>query len=393
MPRHTLLPACLVPPLVSLLVSLLVWDWHERAIVGPIAPLNAIGLKHGRRAGHQKWMRSAKLISTMAYVGRGQQQPPYDVQIYLPWLERWLRGLTVGPRQPWPRDIVRSVRAGDVVVVLRPMLDEVLAELETRRGATPPFTLVSVNYDDAVTPQLRQRLDAAPALRRVFAQNLMAAPHGRADKVQPLPLGLPTHLHGPEASDRVEQLVRTARTLRFNLSRTGQLLPRILVATQLRGCSPPRRAGAGSARRLATAAPGRLANGQGGTDASRCEFVQRLWSQPFVDWRPDPVPFEQYYETLARYAFVLSPPGNGFDAFRTWEALAVGAVPIVLNASALGFDTRLYDGTAAWVVSSAQEVVDGFASRLRHQAREQPLDHRATPVVTVSYWDRKFRES
>ena len=111
MPRHTLLPACLVPPLVSLLVSLLVWDWHERAVVGPIAPLNAIGLKHGRRAGHQKWMRSAKLISTMAYVGRGQQQPPYDVQIYLPWLERWLRGLTVGPRQPWPRDIVRSVRS------------------------------------------------------------------------------------------------------------------------------------------------------------------------------------------------------------------------------------------------------------------------------------------
>ena len=101
----------------------------------------------------------------------------------------------------------------------------------------------------------------------------------------------------------------------------------------------------------------------------------------------------EYYETLARYAFVLSPPGNGFDAFRTWEALAVGVVPIVLNASALGFDTRLYDGTAAWVVSSAQEVVDGFASRLRHQAREQPLDHRATPVVTVSYWDRKFRES
>jgi hypothetical protein len=40
------------------------------------------------------------------------------------------------------------------------------------------------------------------------------------------------------------------------------------------------------------------------------------------------VPIERYYDTLARYAFVLAPPANAFDTFRTWECLAVGAVPV-----------------------------------------------------------------
>ena len=117
----------------------------------------------------------------------------------------------------------------------------------------------------------------------------------------------------------------------------------------------------------------------------RCDYVQALVSQPFVDWRPDPIPYDKYYETLARYAFVLSPPGNGFDTFRLWESLAVGAVPIVVNTTLLGFDPRLYHGTSAWVVSSPQEIVDGFASRL--DLREKPLP----PCVTTRYWAHKFR--
>ena len=217
---------CLVPPLALLLG----WDWHERGLIGKMAALGPIS-KYARRASHQPWMHKAKFISPMAFVGLGQQQPPYSVALYLSPVERWLRGAG----QPWPAAIVRNVREGDVVVILRPMMDEVLAELEARGAATPPFTLVSVNYDDPVTPQMRERLGAAPALRRVFAQNLMAGAHG--DKIHPLPLGFPTHEH---TLDGVEQLVEAARALRANLTRSRQLLPRVLVATRLdRHCSVP----------------------------------------------------------------------------------------------------------------------------------------------------------
>ncbi len=46
----------------------------------------------------------------------------------------------------------------------------------------------------------------------------------------------------------------------------------------------------------------------------------------------------QYYSALTRAKFVLSPEGYGRDCFRTWEALALGAIPVlrvVPNASAI----------------------------------------------------------
>ena len=39
------------------------------------------------------------------------------------------------------------------------------------------------------------------------------------------------------------------------------------------------------------------------------------------------------WETTAQYAFVASPPGNGFDCHRTWEALVLGCIVIVQNSS------------------------------------------------------------
>jgi hypothetical protein len=36
-----------------------------------------------------------------------------------------------------------------------------------------------------------------------------------------------------------------------------------------------------------------------------------------------------YHQELLNSRFVLSPPGNGFDCHRTWEAIYLGAIPIV----------------------------------------------------------------
>lgn len=41
----------------------------------------------------------------------------------------------------------------------------------------------------------------------------------------------------------------------------------------------------------------------------------------------------EYREVLKRTRFVLSPPGNGPDCHRTWEAIYCGAVPVVLRGS------------------------------------------------------------
>jgi len=41
------------------------------------------------------------------------------------------------------------------------------------------------------------------------------------------------------------------------------------------------------------------------------------------------IPYSSYCEQLKKFLFVLSPPGNGIDCHRTWEALYFGCIPVV----------------------------------------------------------------
>lgn len=44
-------------------------------------------------------------------------------------------------------------------------------------------------------------------------------------------------------------------------------------------------------------------------------------------------PFAEYMAELTLHKFAISPPGRGLDTHRTWEALMVGTVPIVMRSS------------------------------------------------------------
>merc|ERR1712151_821082 len=57
------------------------------------------------------------------------------------------------------------------------------------------------------------------------------------------------------------------------------------------------------------------------------------------------VPRASYGRLLGRYRAVLSPPGRGYDCCRTWEALCLGPVPLVVKDDV--FDERLFLGTEA----------------------------------------------
>ena len=47
----------------------------------------------------------------------------------------------------------------------------------------------------------------------------------------------------------------------------------------------------------------------------------------------DPITPKQYRNLLLRSKFVISPPGNGPDCHRTWEAMYLGAIPVVKKSS------------------------------------------------------------
>ena len=72
------------------------------------------------------------------------------------------------------------------------------------------------------------------------------------------------------------------------------------------------------------------------------------------------MPKLQMLETYARAQFVLSPRGNGVDCHRTWDVLAVGAIPVVLRHGP-AFDA-VFDGQPVLLVRSWAEVCVGNAT-------------------------------
>lgn len=63
----------------------------------------------------------------------------------------------------------------------------------------------------------------------------------------------------------------------------------------------------------------------------RRDLLADLETDEFITVQRETVSHAQYFEELSRHKFVLSPPGNGMDCYRTWEAIYTRSVPIVLG--------------------------------------------------------------
>ena len=73
-------------------------------------------------------------------------------------------------------------------------------------------------------------------------------------------------------------------------------------------------------------------------------------------FEPSPVPRKTTWERQAEMMFVLSPAGAGMDCHRTWEALALGCVPIVRD----GPLRRVLEGLPCVFVNDWREVTRKF---------------------------------
>merc|ERR1712232_1269475 len=84
------------------------------------------------------------------------------------------------------------------------------------------------------------------------------------------------------------------------------------------------------------------------------------------------VSFEEFLRLLSQHQSTLSPPGKGFDCFRTWQALALGTVPLVVDQ--FGFDPRLYADNGPVCVPSPDALTPEKLSDLLESLRD-PKDY------------------
>lgn len=92
--------------------------------------------------------------------------------------------------------------------------------------------------------------------------------------------------------------------------------------------------------------------------------------------------FGEYLADLSQTVFVASPPGNGQDCHRTWEALLMGCYPIVLQSTL----NPLYEDLPVVVVSSWNEVTEEFLQKKKEEFAKTSWNYEK---LYAPYWYEK----
>ena len=99
----------------------------------------------------------------------------------------------------------------------------------------------------------------------------------------------------------------------------------------------------------------------------------------------NPKAFPDYLTDLSQTIFVASPPGNGADCHRTWEALLMGCYPIVKSSHL----NPLYEDLPVVIVNDWIEATEEFLNMkyLEFSSTNWPREKLYAP-----YWFQKVRE-
>ncbi len=218
----------------------------------------------------------------------------------------------------WPRssqgsipcDLSRTLPTARVVYLCTDMVPQFVRECLPLRST--PFTLVTGDSDLAVAvgPIAERVLDALtshPMLVAWFAQNRVF----KHPKLHSMPIGLDYHTLSPfEGGERVHPwgARRVPVDQECQLAQIGRSAGSIVAKEPVAFCN------------------WHFAIERG--DRREC---RRRVSPSAVSYQSDFTTREASWRMNARCAFTLSPAGAGLDCHRTWEALLLGSIPVVLR--------------------------------------------------------------
>jgi hypothetical protein len=84
-----------------------------------------------------------------------------------------------------------------------------------------------------------------------------------------------------------------------------------------------------------------------------------------------------------QYAFVVSPPGHGWDCHRTWEALLLGCIVIVEKSNI----DDLYDDLPVLIVDNFQDISMELLEKTVIEFKEKNFNYNK---LLLSYWIKKI---
>jgi len=106
-----------------------------------------------------------------------------------------------------------------------------------------------------------------------------------------------------------------------------------------------------------------------------------------IHYEPHRVPRYMTWINQSQFAFVVSPHGNGLDCHRTWEAIALGCIPIVKTSPL----DPLYDGLPVLIVQQWSDITpELLKDTLTNYRDASEFFH--MEILNLSYWMNKIKK-
>lgn len=229
------------------------------------------------------------------------------------------------------------------------------------RAGSGRIALIFTNSDDNIHSYIQRTLRKfLPNMRVCYGNNMARSAY--PDVFHALPLGLASHHWAPFNRRVYETDIRRARTTALPwVERSSKVL---VFDTE-------------------------ASNSQKNT---RLKWLRKLRNDSFarlttmVESR---VSFHEMMRLCARHKFVFSPPGVGFDAFRTWEIVAIGSVPVVIDDERM--DLRLFDDFRTVRLPNVIHAFTPTDLETRMNAVSDATDEYPAALYTSFWQDRWWR--
>ncbi len=256
---------------------------------------------------------------------------------------------------------------------LQAFVDTILPKLQT------PIVLVTGEDDSSPirhTPQAAKALLESDKIYHWFGTQ--SDIHGAAEKHTPMPLGMPYPYRTDISFGKPWFAPQRHITARYDLKGFDR---------RLAGLTHDRKPLA--KRKLQVYGDFALNNTSrsGALGETRAEVAGILAASGCAVFPRSTVQRLRLYEIYCQYAFVASPFGRGMDCYRTWEALLMGAVPIVRRSPI----TQVFDGFPVAIIDDWREVTQNRLEDWVNQFSGAWDDGSLEERLTSSYWWQRIK--
>lgn len=113
-------------------------------------------------------------------------------------------------------------------------------------------------------------------------------------------------------------------------------------------------------------------------EKDRKEALEQIPADLLIKEEPQ-IARNKTWSNMIKYAFVLSPHGNGLDCHRTWEALVLGCIPIVKKSAIDG----LYEDLPVLIVNNWSDINKELLDSTIQSFKNRQLNYEK---LKLSYW-------